>query len=122
MQAAFAAGRRHFAYAALFSALLNLLFIAPMLYMLQVYDRVVPTQGRMTLLFLTLVLVLALATLAALEPEIALSFHGRPMQGAGMRAALHRLATGFRDIAVPREGRYLDDPRRAEDGSAYEKP
>ena len=62
------------------------------------------------------------AGLAALEPEIALSFHGRPMQGAGMRAALHRLATGFRDIAVPREGRYLDDPRRAEDGSAYEKP
>ena len=67
MQAAFAAGRRHFVYAALFSALLNLLFIAPMLYMLQVYDRVVPTQGKTTLLFLTLVLILALATLAALE-------------------------------------------------------
>jgi ATP-binding cassette subfamily C protein len=67
MRAAYAAGRRHFAYAALFSALLNILFIAPMLYMLQVYDRVVPTQGRTTLLFLTLILVLALATLAALE-------------------------------------------------------
>ena len=67
MQAAFAAGRRHFAYAALFSALLNLLFIAPMLYMLQVYDRVVPTQGKMTLLLLTVILVIALATLAALE-------------------------------------------------------
>ena len=67
MQAAFAAGRRHFAYAALFSALLNILFIAPMLYMLQVYDRVVPTQGRVTLLMLTLILVVALATLAALE-------------------------------------------------------
>ena len=67
MQAALEACRRHFAYAALFSALLNLLFIAPMLYMLQVYDRVIPTQGRTTLLFLTLVLVLALATLAALE-------------------------------------------------------
>lgn len=64
----------------------------------------------------------SVATLAALEPEIALSFHGRPMQGPGMRTALHRLATGFRDIAVPRKGRYLDDPRRAEDGSAYEKP
>ena len=67
MQAAFAAARRHFAYAALFSALLNILFIAPMLYMLQVYDRVVPTQGRMTLLFLTLILIVSLATLAALE-------------------------------------------------------
>lgn len=67
MQAAFEAARRHFAYAALFSALLNILFIAPMLYMLQVYDRVVPTQGRMTLLMLTLILVISLATLAALE-------------------------------------------------------
>ena len=67
LQAAFAAARRHFAYAALFSALLNVLFIAPMLYMLQVYDRVVPTQGRTTLLFLTLILIISLATLAALE-------------------------------------------------------
>ena len=67
MKAALDACRRHFAYAALFSALLNLLFIAPMLYMLQVYDRVMPTQGRTTLLFLTVVLVLALATLAGLE-------------------------------------------------------
>jgi ATP-binding cassette subfamily C protein len=51
----------------LFSALLNILFIAPMLYMLQVYDRVVPTQGKTTLLFLTLILIISLATLAALE-------------------------------------------------------
>ena len=67
LQAAFAAAKRHFAYAGLFSALLNMLFIAPMLYMLQVYDRVVPTQGRTTLLFLTLILIVSLATLAALE-------------------------------------------------------
>jgi ATP-binding cassette subfamily C protein len=67
LQAAFAAAKRHFAYAGLFSALLNILFIAPMLYMLQVYDRVVPTQGRTTLLFLTLILIIALGTLAALE-------------------------------------------------------
>ncbi len=67
IRAALAGARRHFVYAAWFSAALNLLFIAPMLYMLQVYDRVVPTQGKTTLLFLTLVLVLALATLAALD-------------------------------------------------------
>ncbi len=67
MRAALAAGRRHFGYAALFSALLNLLFIAPMLYMLQVYDRVMPTQGRTTLVMLTLILAVSLATLAALE-------------------------------------------------------
>ena len=67
MRAALAAGRTHFVYAALFSALLNLLFIAPMLYMLQVYDRVMPTQGRTTLLMLTIILAVSLGTLAALE-------------------------------------------------------
>jgi len=67
MTAAFRACRRHLLFAALFSALLNLLFIVPMLYMLQVYDRVVPTQGGMTLLFLTLVLIFGLATLSTLD-------------------------------------------------------
>ena len=59
--------RRHFLSAALFSALLNLLFIAPMLYMLQIYDRVVPTQGEVTLLFLTMVVLFALITLSLLD-------------------------------------------------------
>lgn len=67
MTLALDACRRHFGYAALFSALLNLLVIAPMLYMLQVYDRVIPTQGTTTLLLLTLALVIALATMAGLE-------------------------------------------------------
>jgi ATP-binding cassette subfamily C protein len=67
MKAAVDACRRHFLYAFLFSALLNLLFIVPMLYMLQVYDRVVPTRGGTTLLFLTLVLLFALATLSLLD-------------------------------------------------------
>jgi ATP-binding cassette subfamily C protein len=64
---ALGACRRHFVVAAAFSALLNVLFIAPTLYMLQIYDRVVPTQGKMTLLFLTLVVLFALATLALLD-------------------------------------------------------
>lgn len=59
--------KRHFFWAALFSALANLLFLAPTLYMLQVYDRVVPTRGAGTLAFLTLVLMLAYATLSLLE-------------------------------------------------------
>lgn len=67
IKAALEACRKHFLYAMLFSALLNLLFIAPMLYMLQVYDRVIPTGGGTTLLFLTLVLILALSTLAMLD-------------------------------------------------------
>ncbi|GGB37918.1 type I secretion system permease/ATPase [Sphingomonas floccifaciens] len=65
--AAFALCRRHFVAAAVFSALVNLLYIAPTLYMLQVYDRVVPTQGLQTLAFVTLALLLALATLALLD-------------------------------------------------------
>src|SRR5436190_22555863 len=57
----------HFAAAAGFSFLLNLLFLAPTLYMLQVYDRVVTTGGKTTLLFVTLALVLALLTLSSLD-------------------------------------------------------
>lgn len=59
--------RRHFVAVAAFSALLNLLFLVPMLYMLQVYDRVIPTRGNVTLFFLTLVLLFGLATLALLD-------------------------------------------------------
>ena len=59
--------RRHLGAVAAFSAMVNLLYIAPTLYMLQVYDRVVPTAGLRTLVFLTLVLLLALATLSLLD-------------------------------------------------------
>jgi len=67
LRQAFLACRRHFIGAALFSALLNLLYLSPTLYMLQVYDRVVPTQGQTTLLFLTLVFTFAVGTLAMLD-------------------------------------------------------
>ena len=59
--------REHFVAAAVFSLLINILYLAPTIYMLQVYDRVVPTAGKMTLLFVTLALVLALGALAALD-------------------------------------------------------
>ena len=48
MVAAFRTCRDHFVWAAVFSALLNLLYLAPTLYMLQVYDRVVPARGGTT--------------------------------------------------------------------------
>jgi PrtD family type I secretion system ABC transporter len=64
---AFKACRQHLTFAGLFSALLNLLYLTPTLYMLQVYDRVVPTRGHLTLLFLTMALLLALATLSLLD-------------------------------------------------------
>jgi ATP-binding cassette subfamily C protein len=59
--------RQHFVAAAVFSLLINILYLAPTLYMLQVYDRVVPTAGRTTLLFVTLALALALLALSGLD-------------------------------------------------------
>ena len=64
---AVAAIRRHLLFAAVFSALVNVLYLSPTLYMLQIYDRVLPTGGRLTLVFVTLVIFLALAVLAMLD-------------------------------------------------------
>lgn len=50
-----------------FSAAINLLYLAPSLYMLQVYDRVIPTSGVLTLVLLTIVLVVSLGVLAILD-------------------------------------------------------
>ena len=57
--------------------------------------------------------------LAALRPKIVVSGHGRAMHGAGLSPALDKLAAEFDEIAVPKHGRYVEDPKRAEDGSAY---
>lgn len=57
--------------------------------------------------------------LAALEPELVVTGHGRAMRGAEMRSALHLLARDFDQIAVPEQGRYVNHPDRPEDGSAY---
>ena len=59
--------RRHFIAVGVFSALINLLYLAPALYMLQVYDRVLTTGGTTTLVFITIGLAIALVTLAALD-------------------------------------------------------
>jgi ATP-binding cassette subfamily C protein len=59
--------KQHFMAAAGFSLLINLLYLAPTLYMLQVYDRVVPTGGKLTLLFVTLALAFALLSLSMLD-------------------------------------------------------
>lgn len=79
--------RPHFVWAAVFSALVNLLYLTPTLYMMQVYDRVVPTGGLMTLVLVTAVAVFALAALAALD-----WLRGRLMLRAGLR--LDRLLSG----------------------------
>lgn len=61
-------------------------------------------------------------TLAALEPELAVTGHGQAMRGLAFRDALHTLARDFDRVAVPKTGRYLEHPARAEDGSAYCEP
>ena len=67
MAEAVEACRPHLMAAAAFSFFLNLLFLAPAIYMLQVYDRVVATGGKTTLLFITLALAVALLTMSALD-------------------------------------------------------
>jgi len=57
--------------------------------------------------------------LARLEPEVALTGHGMPMAGERMRTALHALASDFRRVAVPPDGRYTEDPAEVSDGTAY---
>ena len=79
--------RTHFLWAAVFSALVNLLYLTPTLYMMQVYDRVVPTGGLTTLVLITIVAVFALAALAGLD-----WLRGRLMLRAGLR--LDRMLSG----------------------------
>jgi ATP-binding cassette subfamily C protein len=57
----------HMRFAIIFSALVNLAYLAPTLYMLQVYDKVVPSGSRTTLLFLTLALTATLFVLTYLD-------------------------------------------------------
>lgn len=64
---AFRACRRHFVGVLGFSALMNVLFLVPTIYVMQVYDRVIPTSGLQTLLYLTIIAALALGALSLLD-------------------------------------------------------
>jgi glyoxylase-like metal-dependent hydrolase (beta-lactamase superfamily II) len=48
--------------------------------------------------------------LDALRPEVAATGHGKPMQGEELRAELSKLANHFDEIAIPAEGRYVNEP------------
>ena len=72
--------RPHFIGVLVFSGLLNLLFLTPSIYMLQVYDRVVPTGGLLTLAYITLAVAFALIALAALD-----ALRARLLVRAGLR-------------------------------------
>lgn len=59
--------RGYFVTVAIFSLAINLLYLATPLYMLQMYDRVVPSASIVTLVMLTIALLVALAALAILD-------------------------------------------------------
>lgn len=57
--------------------------------------------------------------LAALEPELIITGHGAALRGAAMRESLRRLVTNFDQIAVPRDGRYVENPAGIGSGREY---
>ncbi|MGL5838521.1 MAG: hypothetical protein ACRCY3_08485, partial [Sphingorhabdus sp.] len=72
--------RGHLISMAWFSAAINILYLAPTIYMMQVYDRVVPTSGTNTLIVLTVIVALAIGTLTALD-----AIRSRLMMRAALR-------------------------------------
>src|SRR5262249_39906135 len=60
-------GGTYFGTAGAFSLAINLLYLAGPLYMLQLYDRVVPSSRQVTLVMLTIGLVLTYLALAGLD-------------------------------------------------------
>ena len=59
--------RRYFIYAGLFSAAVNLLMLVPVIYMLQVYDRVMSSGSLPTLASLTLLMVALTCAMGGFE-------------------------------------------------------
>ena len=112
---------RAFSLVGLFSIGVSLLLLAGPLYMLQIYDRVIPTGHVDTLLVLSAVLVGAFAVLAALDALRALVAQrlglwlerrlSGPVLAASAQAALLQpgvSAQGLRDVATLRG--YLGSP------------
>ena len=59
--------RRHFVIAAVFSGCVNLLYLSSPLYLMQVYNRVLVNENITTLVLLTIILIVALGTMGALD-------------------------------------------------------
>jgi ATP-binding cassette, subfamily C, bacterial len=67
LRSALASCGAHLGIAAVLSALVNILYLTPTLYMLQAYDRVLPTGGLVTLLWISILALLAFAVLGVLS-------------------------------------------------------
>jgi len=57
--------------------------------------------------------------IADLSPELAITGHGAPVSGEGLRKGLHLLADNFQSIAVPEKGKYVRHPALVADGTVY---
>lgn len=60
--------------------------------------------------------------LAALAPEIVATGHGKPMSGEEMRLELNNLSMHFDRIAVPEQGRYVNEPAVANEQGVMSIP
>ena len=101
-----------FAYAGLFSVVVNLLLLVPALYMLQLFDRVITSRNEATLVMLTFVAVFALGMMSLLDAvrarllaaaAAALDRHLGPKVLDGLLAQTSRLSgadhlNGLRDV------------------------
>jgi glyoxylase-like metal-dependent hydrolase (beta-lactamase superfamily II) len=65
---------------------------------------------------------LSVRRLADLEPEVAACGHGIPMRGDELRRGLRHLANNFRAAAIPRWGRYVGRPARADESGVVSVP
>ena len=97
----------YFGAVGLFSAAINFLYLASPLYMLQVYDRVVSSGSVPTLLMLTVALLIALGTMAALD-----GLRARILIRAGLR--LDRLLSSRVIAALVRQANVIPGAGRGQ--------
>lgn len=66
---------------------------------------------------------LSVIKLAALDPEVVATGHGKPSSGEEMRVELNNLSRHFDQLAVPARGRYVNEPALTnENGVIYLPP
>src|SRR5258708_5089911 len=107
LRQALGACRGYFWSVGLFSAAINILYLASPLYMLQVYDRVVSSGSVPTLIMLTLALLIALGAMAALD-----GVRARILIRAGLR--FDRLWSGRVMAAVVRQANAVPGASRSQ--------
>jgi glyoxylase-like metal-dependent hydrolase (beta-lactamase superfamily II) len=65
---------------------------------------------------------LSVIKLAALDPEVVATGHGKPMRGEEMRMELNNLSRHFDRLAVPAQGRYVNEPALTDESGILHVP